>query len=140
MPNPLSRRRLGGDHEGKTCDGIPVMLESQGASGTSGGETVKSCWHLSRKRTAADVTGIRPAVALRAGVALVLIILAAAVASPAAQFSPPRALGAVTLSVTNFSPLVALIAGILILIVPRLLNYIVAVYLILVGLFGLMGR
>lgn len=34
-------------------------------------------------------------------------------------------------------PLIALIAGILILIVPRLLNYIVAIYLILVGLTGL---
>jgi hypothetical protein len=35
------------------------------------------------------------------------------------------------------APLVALIAGILILIMPRLLNYIVAFYLILVGLIGL---
>ena len=35
------------------------------------------------------------------------------------------------------APLVALIAGILILIVPRLLNYIVAIYLILVGVLGL---
>jgi DUF3096 family protein len=35
-------------------------------------------------------------------------------------------------------PLVALIAGILILIIPRLLNYIVAVYLILVGVAGLL--
>jgi hypothetical protein len=34
-------------------------------------------------------------------------------------------------------PLVALIAGILILLVPRLLNYIVAVYLIVVGVTGL---
>lgn len=34
-------------------------------------------------------------------------------------------------------PLVALIAGILILIVPRLLNYIVATYLIVVGILGL---
>ena len=34
-------------------------------------------------------------------------------------------------------PLVALIAGILILIQPRLLNYIVAIYLILVGVLGL---
>jgi hypothetical protein len=33
--------------------------------------------------------------------------------------------------------IVALIAGVLILVVPRLLNYIVAIYLILVGLFGL---
>ncbi len=37
-------------------------------------------------------------------------------------------------------PLVALIAGILIFIMPRLLNYIVAVYLILVGLLGLLHR
>jgi len=33
-------------------------------------------------------------------------------------------------------PLIALIAGILILIIPRLLNYIVAIYLILIGLIG----
>ncbi|HEY6416971.1 MAG TPA: DUF3096 domain-containing protein [Acidimicrobiales bacterium] len=37
----------------------------------------------------------------------------------------------------SFQPLVALIAGILILIMPRLLNYIVAIYLILIGLLGL---
>jgi hypothetical protein len=35
------------------------------------------------------------------------------------------------------SPLVALVAGILILLMPRLLNYIVAVYLIVIGLAGL---
>ncbi|MBX3696865.1 MAG: DUF3096 domain-containing protein [Dokdonella sp.] len=35
-------------------------------------------------------------------------------------------------------PLLALIAGILILIVPRLLNYVVAIYLIIVGLIGLL--
>ncbi|MBE0691534.1 MAG: DUF3096 domain-containing protein [Aquamicrobium sp.] len=35
------------------------------------------------------------------------------------------------------TPLISLIAGILILIVPRLLNYIVAIYLIIVGLMGL---
>ena len=35
-------------------------------------------------------------------------------------------------------PLIALVAGILILIRPRLLNYIVALYLIIVGLFGLL--
>jgi Protein of unknown function (DUF3096) len=34
-------------------------------------------------------------------------------------------------------PLVALIAGILILIIPRLLNYIVAIYLVVVGILGL---
>lgn len=35
-------------------------------------------------------------------------------------------------------PLIALIAGILILIMPRLLNYVVAIYLIIVGLIGLL--
>ncbi len=35
-------------------------------------------------------------------------------------------------------PLIALIAGILILIVPRLLNYVVAIYLIVIGLIGLL--
>ena len=39
----------------------------------------------------------------------------------------------------ELTPLISLIAGILILLVPRLLNYIVAIYLILVGLVGLFG-
>ena len=37
----------------------------------------------------------------------------------------------------SLAPIVALIAGLLILIVPRLLNYIVAIYLIITGLLGL---
>jgi hypothetical protein len=41
------------------------------------------------------------------------------------------------ITTAHITPLVALIAGILILIVPRLLNYIVAIYLILVGIMGL---
>ena len=44
-----------------------------------------------------------------------------------------------TITVAHVTPLVALIAGILILIVPRLLNYVVAVYLTIVGLVGLNG-
>jgi hypothetical protein len=36
-------------------------------------------------------------------------------------------------------PLISLIAGILILVMPRLLNYIVAIYLIVIGLIGLFG-
>jgi hypothetical protein len=40
---------------------------------------------------------------------------------------------------TSAGPLVSLIAGILILVVPRLLNYIVAIYLIVIGLLGLFG-
>jgi hypothetical protein len=39
----------------------------------------------------------------------------------------------------SIGPLIALVAGILILIVPRLLNYIVAIYLIIIGLLGLFG-
>ncbi len=46
---------------------------------------------------------------------------------------------AVTIRYTTFSPFIALLAGILILIAPRLLNYIVAIYLILVGLIGIFG-
>jgi hypothetical protein len=37
------------------------------------------------------------------------------------------------------TPLLSLIAGILILIMPRLLNYIVAIYLIVIGVVGLFG-
>ena len=39
----------------------------------------------------------------------------------------------------SIGPLIALIAGVLILAVPRLLNFIVAIYLIIVGLLGLFG-
>ena len=38
------------------------------------------------------------------------------------------------------TPVVSLIAGILILLVPRLLNYIVAIYLIVIGILGLVHR
>jgi hypothetical protein len=37
------------------------------------------------------------------------------------------------------TPLISLIAGILIFVMPRLLNYIVAIYLIVIGLVGLFG-
>ncbi len=43
------------------------------------------------------------------------------------------------LTAGHLAPIVSLIAGILILIMPRLLSYIVAIYLILVGLIGLNG-
>jgi hypothetical protein len=39
----------------------------------------------------------------------------------------------------SLSPLVSLIAGILILVMPRLLNYIVALYLIIIGIIGIFG-
>lgn len=39
----------------------------------------------------------------------------------------------------SIGPIASLIAGILILLVPRLLNYIVAIYLIVMGVVGLLG-
>ena len=41
------------------------------------------------------------------------------------------------IGIAHLQPIVALVAGILILIIPRLLNIIVAVYLILIGILGL---
>jgi len=43
------------------------------------------------------------------------------------------------ITTAHITPLVALIAGVLILLMPRLLNFIVAIYLIIVGLMGLNG-
>lgn len=42
-----------------------------------------------------------------------------------------------TITVAHIQPIVALIAGILILVMPRLLNFIIAVYLIIIGIMGL---
>lgn len=42
-----------------------------------------------------------------------------------------------TISIAHLSPIIAILAGVLILIMPRLLNYIIAFYLIAVGLIGL---
>lgn len=42
-----------------------------------------------------------------------------------------------TITLAHIQPIIALICGILILIMPRLLNFIVAIYLIVVGLLGL---
>jgi hypothetical protein len=42
-----------------------------------------------------------------------------------------------SITIGHLAPVVALIAGILILIMPRLLNYIVAIYLIVIGIIGL---
>jgi len=39
----------------------------------------------------------------------------------------------------SLGPLISLIAGILILIIPKLLNYIVALYLVIIGLVGIFG-
>jgi hypothetical protein len=55
------------------------------------------------------------------------------------NLSPLRNLP-MTLDVLVIQPLVALIAGILILLIPRILNYVVAIYLIFIGLVGLWPR
>lgn len=44
------------------------------------------------------------------------------------------------IDVVTLQPIVALLAGILILVMPRLLNYIVAIYLIFIGVAGLIGK
>jgi hypothetical protein len=44
-----------------------------------------------------------------------------------------------TISMAHIQPLVALIAGVLILLIPRILNYVVAIYLIFIGLTGLLS-
>jgi Protein of unknown function (DUF3096) len=49
----------------------------------------------------------------------------------------PRRSYAMQIDLVTLQPLVALIFGILILIIPRLLNYLIAIYLIVVGLVGL---
>jgi hypothetical protein len=56
--------------------------------------------------------------------------------SPAGAEST-RAKGGVMQMIFSLQPLIALIAGILILIMPRLLNLVVAVYLIVIGILGL---
>ena len=42
-----------------------------------------------------------------------------------------------TASIVMLQPIVALIAGVLILLMPRLLNYVVALYLVVIGVMGL---
>jgi len=49
----------------------------------------------------------------------------------------PKGDPTMVIGITHLQPIVALIAGILILIIPRLLNFIVAAYLIFIGIMGL---
>ncbi|MBE3085022.1 MAG: DUF3096 domain-containing protein [Bacteroidetes bacterium] len=39
----------------------------------------------------------------------------------------------------SIAPLLALVAGIIILIVPKMLNYVIAIYLIVIGVLGILG-
>jgi hypothetical protein len=74
----------------------------------------------------------------RKHVALILVLAGTNWLTASSSLAQTRS-STLTLHFTAYSPLIALIAGILILIVPRLLNYIVAIYLILVGLIGIFG-
>ncbi|HLI83523.1 MAG TPA: DUF3096 domain-containing protein [Bryobacteraceae bacterium] len=67
--------------------------------------------------------------------ALFVLLLLATMGTALAQ---PRG-GGVAIRYTLISPVIALLAGILILLVPRVLNYVVAIYLILIGLIGIFG-
>jgi hypothetical protein len=58
-------------------------------------------------------------------------------AAPQGHTSPPEVSMNLHLAI---GPLVSLAAGIFILVMPKLLNYIVAVYLIVIGLIGLLGN
>jgi DUF3096 family protein len=62
--------------------------------------------------------------------------------SEAREFSPHGHLRPeLTMNINlSLAPLISLLAGILILVMPRLLNYIVAIYLIVIGLIGLFGE
>ncbi len=64
----------------------------------------------------------------------------ASAAIPAVSSAAAAGGRTLTIGVATISPLVALIAGILILVMPRLLNFIVAVCLILIGAIGLFGH
>jgi hypothetical protein len=58
---------------------------------------------------------------------------------PLAAEPPTDATGIAMNLHLGLTPLISLLAGILILVMPRLLNFIVAIYLILIGLVGLFG-
>jgi hypothetical protein len=77
-------------------------------------------------------------VKLENNVASFILIIASYWAATASAAAQARG-GAVTIRYATLSPFVALLAGILILLIPRLLNYIVAIYLILIGLIGIFG-
>jgi hypothetical protein len=59
------------------------------------------------------------------------------VANRAKLFTQPKWGESMSFDVQVVNPLIALIAGILILLMPRLLNYVVAIYLIVIGVIGL---
>jgi Protein of unknown function (DUF3096) len=77
-------------------------------------------------------------VTLRQRVMLVLLLIGMQGFMVSSALAQTRG-GVVTVRFAAISPFIALLAGILILIIPRLLNFIVAIYLIIVGLIGIFG-
>lgn len=79
-------------------------------------------------------------IALAVGLFLMLgLVVLPALASP--SFSMPTSIRLPSLgSPGSWTPLAALVAGIVILMVPKIFHYVVAVYFIMVGLIGLFGR
>ena len=75
---------------------------------------------------------------LRQRVVLVLLLIGMQGFMVSSALAQTRG-GVVTVRFAAISPFIALLAGILILIIPRLLNFIVAIYLIIVGLIGIFG-
>ena len=76
---------------------------------------------------------------LRRSVMVVLSLIAIQCLTMGSALAQTRT-GAVTIRFTSVSPFIAPLAGILILIIPRLLNYIVAIYLGNVGFFTINDR
>jgi hypothetical protein len=76
----------------------------------------------------------------RAGNAVAYPAAQAAAGKISSHYLSPLRKPPMTLDVLVIQPLVALIAGILILLMPRILNYVVAIYLIFIGLVGLWPR
>jgi len=68
------------------------------------------------------------------------VLLLTTISGLATTSAVAQARGEITLRYAGLSPFIAVLAGILILIIPRLLNYIVAIYLILIGVIGIFGR
>ena len=76
----------------------------------------------------------KPCVSLRSGASAYILLALASCDASRNHFN----LGKNIMNLNAAAqPLIALIAGVLILIMPRLLNYVVAIYLIIVGLLGL---
>jgi len=71
------------------------------------------------------------------GIAMLVDGCAKVAADSSARRRTPQRRPCMTITAAHLPAIVALIAGLLILIMPRLLNFIVAIYLIFIGLVGL---